>query len=65
MDNYILRVVLTAFYGASVQEVDNENGDKELSVCIPIDRNNLKINPKNKNVSAYFFMNQSSTVNYR
>jgi hypothetical protein len=63
MDNYIVRVVLTAFYGASLQDVENENGDLERCVCIPIDRNNLKLNPKNNNVSAYFFMNQSSSPN--
>ena len=63
MNNFYLRIVLTSFFGARVQEVENEEGVMEKCVCIPIDRNDLKINPKNQNVSAYFFMTECTTAN--
>ena len=63
MNNFYLRIVLTSFFGARVQEVENEEGVMEKCVCIPIERNDLKINPKNQNVSAYFFMTECTTAN--
>lgn len=57
--NYILRVILTKFFGARVEEMENEEGGIEPHVCIPMHRNNLKRN-KNGDVSAYLFMTKSS-----
>lgn len=52
---YVVRITLTRFIGARVMDVENEFGDMETCVCIPLNRNNLKRHP-NGNVSAYFFM---------
>lgn len=61
-DNYILKIVLTNFIGARFAQVENENGDLEECVCIPLDRNNLKKNRRNQ-TTAYAFMTVSNTPN--
>ena len=60
-DNYIVRLVLTSFFGSHVTSVLNEEGDMEECLCIPLKRNNLKKNTRNGKVSAYFFMTQINT----
>jgi hypothetical protein len=60
--NYIVKFVLTNFIGCRIAQVENEDGDLEECVCIPLDRNNLKKNKKNQ-VSAYAFMNKSDVAN--
>lgn len=60
-DNYIVRLVLTSFFGARMHDVIDENGNMEECLCIPLKRNNLKKNAINGKVSAYFFMTQIST----
>lgn len=60
--NYIVKFVLTNFFGASVQLVENEDGDLEECVCIPLERNNLKRSKRNQ-VSAYFFMTKTQVAN--
>lgn len=60
--NYILKLVLTNFFGASIKSIENENGDMEECVCIPLDRNNLKKNKRNQ-VTAYSFMTKTMTAN--
>ena len=60
--NYVLKLSLTKFLGARVCHVENENGEMEQCVCIPLDRNNLKKNP-NGHVSVYLFMAKTLTAN--
>lgn len=55
----VLRFVLTAFFGAQVKDVENEYGDMEKCVCIPLDRNGLRETDKGT-VSAYAYVNRSS-----
>lgn len=59
--NYILRVILTKFFGARVIDMENEDGIVEKHVCIPLDSNNLKLS-KNGSVSAYMFMTESNVA---
>ena len=47
--------------GARVCDVENENGEIEQCVCIPLDRNNLKKNP-NGHVSVYLFMAKTTVA---
>lgn len=61
--NFLIRLVLTQFIGASIKMVDNEDGCLEECVCIPLERNNLKKTPNN-NVNVYVFMNHTNKVNY-
>lgn len=56
-DTYVIKIILTKFFGASIQQVPNEEGVLEECVCIPIDRNNLKKNKKQQ-VTSYFFMSR-------
>ncbi len=56
--NYILKFVLTNFHGSQIKMVENENGDLEECVCIPLERNDLKKNKKNQ-VTAYAFMTKA------
>lgn len=58
----VLRIVLTAFFGARIAEVEDENGNMEKCVCIPLDRNGLKVTKKH-NVSAYAFVNKTINAN--
>ena len=60
--NYVIKLSLTKFLGARVCDVENENGEMEQCVCIPLDRNNLKKNP-NGHVSVYLFMAKTLTAN--
>lgn len=60
--NYVLKLSLTKFLGARVCDVENEHGEMEQCVCIPLDRNNLKKNP-NGHVSVYLFMAKTLTAN--
>lgn len=59
-NNYVVKIVLTNFIGARFAQVENEDGDFEECVCIPLDRNNLKKNRRNQ-TSAYAFMTVSQT----
>ena len=60
--NYVLKLSLTKFLGARVCDVENEHGELEQCVCIPLDRNNLKKNP-NGHVSVYLFMAKTTVAN--
>lgn len=60
--NYIVKFVLTNFFGASVKMVENEDGELEECVCIPLERNDLKKSNKGR-VSAYFFMTKTQVAN--
>ena len=59
---HILRLELTSFFGAQIKEVENENGEKEECVCIPITRNNLRKGKTGK-VSSYAFINPMYKAN--
>lgn len=61
-DNYVVKLVLTSFWGGRTQLVENENGDLEECVCIPLDRNDLKKNKRGQ-VTAYAFMTQATRAN--
>jgi hypothetical protein len=61
-DNYVIKFVLTNFIGARYAQVENEDGEMEECVCIPLLRNNLKKNGRNQ-TCAYAFMSLSSTPN--
>jgi hypothetical protein len=58
----VLKFVLTAFFGARIEDVLDENGNMEKCVCIPIDRNNLYVCDNGK-VSAYAFVNKTRNAN--
>jgi hypothetical protein len=60
--NFIVRLVLTRFFGAQVKLIENENGEMEECVCIPLERNDLKKSDRG-NVSAYFFMTKTRVAN--
>lgn len=60
--NYIIKFVLTNFLGSRIAQVENEDGDLEECVCIPLERNNLKKNKRNQ-VTAYAFMTKSDVAN--
>ena len=60
--NYVLKLSLTKFLGARVCNVENEYGEMEECVCIPLERNNLKKNP-NGHVSVYLFMAKTFVAN--
>ena len=59
---YVVKLSLTKFLGARICEVEDENGELEQCVCIPMGRNNLKKNPHG-NVSVYLFMAKTSSAN--
>ena len=40
-NNFVLKLVLTNFLGANISYVENEEGELEECVCIPLERNNL------------------------
>lgn len=42
-DCYRMRILLTNFLRARIQEVENEHGDIEKCVCIPIDDNKIYV----------------------
>ena len=58
----VMRVELTAFLGARVDTVLDENGNEERCVCIPLDRNNLHEGSTGK-VSAYAFVVKTRNAN--
>lgn len=58
----VMKIVLTSFLGARLDTVLDEDGKEELCVCIPIDRNNLKVGTTGK-VSAYAFVNKTRNAN--
>lgn len=58
----ILKFTLTNFLGARLDEVMDEEGNMEKCVCIPIDRNNLRVGDSGK-VSAYAFVNKTRNAN--
>lgn len=58
----ILKFCLTAFLGARVDYVTNENGDEEKCVCIPLARNGLRVGKTGK-VSCYAFVNKTRNAN--
>lgn len=62
MNAGILKFVLTSFLGARVQDVPDEEGNEERCVCIPIDRNGLRIGKTGK-VSAYAFVVKTRNAN--
>lgn len=61
-DQAVMKLVLTSFLGAQVKDVENENGDMERCVCIPIDRNGLRVGQTGK-VSCYCFVNKTQNAN--
>lgn len=58
----ILKIVLTDFLGARVEKIMNENGNYEEFVCIPVNRNGLRIGRTGK-VSAYGFVSKTRNAN--
>lgn len=55
---YNLRIDLTSYIGARVENVPDERGVDELCVCIPIARNHLKLK-ENKRVYSQMQMYKS------
>ena len=58
----IMKIVLTSFMGARVQDVVDEEGNEERCVCIPIDRNGLRVGSTGK-VSSYAFVMKTRNAN--
>lgn len=56
-NNYTLRFNLTAFIGSRVIEAEDQDGNIERGVFIPIDANYLYEDPKSKNVLCEAFVN--------
>lgn len=57
-----MKIVLTSFMGARVQDVVDEEGNEERCVCIPIDRNGLRVGSTGK-VSSYAFVMKTRNAN--
>ena len=60
--NYTMKFVLTKLFGARVMEAEDEEGHMEKGVFIPLDRNDLRIDPKG-NVSVHCFVSKCFTNN--
>ena len=58
--NYVLRFVLTKLFGARVIECDDEEGNLEKGVFIPLVKNDLRVD-KGGNVSVYGFVSKCFT----
>lgn len=58
--NYIIKFRLTRLFGARIIEEEDEEGNLEKGVFIPIDRNDLKVN-QNGDVDVYGFVNKCFT----
>lgn len=56
-NNYTLRFNLTAFIGSRVIEAEDQDGNMERGVFIPIYANHLYEDPKSKNVLCEAFVN--------
>lgn len=56
-NNYTMRFNFTAFIGSRVVEIENEDGNLERGVFIPIDRNALYEDPRTKHVMCEAFVN--------
>lgn len=56
-NNYTMRFNLTAFIGSRVIEAEDQDGNIERGVFIPIDVNCLYEDPKSKNVLCEAFVN--------
>ena len=57
--NYTLRFKLTSFIGSRVIEVENQDGDLEKGVFIPIDINGICQSPKTGHYFCDGFVNES------
>lgn len=54
---YTMRLNLTNFFGARIEQCEDEDGNLEEGVFIPLSKNDLKKTPKG-NVSAYAYVNK-------
>lgn len=61
-DYAVMKFVLTSFFGAHIEDVMNEYGDMEKCVCIPLDRNELRVGSTGK-VNAYAFVVKTMNAN--
>ena len=61
-ENYVLKFMLTKLFGARIIEAEDEEGHLEKGVFIPLDRNDLRVDP-NGNVSVYGFVSKCFTSN--
>lgn len=53
--NYKLKVTLSDYLGAYVKDMENENGEDEPYICIPLRRNGFIVGPTKK-IYAYLLM---------
>lgn len=58
MNNYFLSFKLTNFYGSRVETLEDEDGNKEECVVIPLKRNGLKVSDANGAVYVNAFVNE-------
>ena len=56
MNNYFMSFKLTNFFGSRVERLENENGDVEECVVIPLKRNGLKVSDANNAVYVNAFV---------
>ena len=56
--NYVLKFCLTNFFGSTIIEHEDGDGDMCKGVFIPIDKNDLRLGMKNT-VNAYCFVNKT------
>lgn len=60
MDNYFMSFKLTNFFGSRVERLENEDGDVEECVVIPLKRNGLKVSEANNAVYVNAFVTAKS-----
>ena len=60
MNNYFMSFKLTNFFGSRVERLEDENGDVEECVVIPLKRNGLKVSDANNAVYVNAFVTAKS-----
>ena len=57
MNNYLAKVKLSNYINSRVIEVENDDGEREKGIFIPIDINGLFLTPRNQ-VISWLFVNE-------
>ena len=57
MNNYLAKVKLSNYINSRVIDIENDDGEKEKGIFIPIDINGLFLTPRNQ-VISWLFVNE-------
>lgn len=57
MNNYLAKIKLSNYINSRVIEVENDDGEREKGIFIPIDINGLFLTPRNQ-VISWMFVNE-------